>query len=30
VGFAKFKNEDHQNVGEEDEVPFRLAAHVEW
>ena len=30
VGLAKFKNEDHQNVGEEDEVPFRLSAHMEW
>lgn len=30
VGYANFKNEDHRNVGVEDEIPFRLAARLEW
>lgn len=30
VGYASFKNEDHRNVGVEDETPFRLAARLEW
>lgn len=30
VGAASFKNEDHLNVGEETEVPFRLAARLAW
>ncbi|HYJ34221.1 MAG TPA: capsule assembly Wzi family protein [Candidatus Binatia bacterium] len=30
VGYASFKNEDHRNVGVENETPFRLAARLEW
>ena len=30
VGYASFKNEDHRNVGVEGEIPFRLAARMEW
>lgn len=30
VGYASFKNEDHRNIGVENELPFRLAARVEW
>jgi len=30
VGYASFKNEDHLDVGVEDEVPFRLAARLQW
>lgn len=30
VGYAGFKNEDHRNVGAENEIPFRLGARFEW
>lgn len=30
VGYASFKNEDHLNVGVQDEIPFRLGARLEW
>jgi hypothetical protein len=30
VGYASFRNEDHRNVGVQNETPFRLGARVEW